>query len=145
MKTKLIGGEPGTRRFALVLDDGDHVGDSLLAFAESERLTGHFNGIGALREATIAFWDPATKQYRNNTIQEQVEVVAFAGTIALDESTGGRKVHGHIVLGPRDGQAIGGHFVNAVVRPTLEVLFVESNVALRRVKDESTGLALLAW
>jgi predicted DNA-binding protein with PD1-like motif len=39
---------------------------------------------------------------------------------------------------------MGGHFVSAVVRPTLEVLFVESSVPLRRVKDEATGLALLA-
>jgi predicted DNA-binding protein with PD1-like motif len=53
-------------------------------------------------------------------------------------------VHGHIVLGPRDGHALGGHFVSAVVRPTLELVFVESSVTLRRVKDQATGLALLA-
>jgi predicted DNA-binding protein with PD1-like motif len=128
----------------LVLGDGDNVGDSLLAFANDEGLTGHFTAIGGVREATIAFWNPETKQYEHNAIREQLEVAAFTGSIAIDQEKGSRKLHGHIVLGRRNGQALAGHLVSAIVFPTFEVLFEESAVTLRRTKDEATGLALLS-
>jgi len=144
MQKKQISGGGETRRFVVVLGDGDSVGDSLLEFANAEGLTGHFSAIGGVREATIAFWDPATKQYRNNTIREQLEVAAFMGSIAIDDEKDKRKLHGHIVLGRRDGHAMAGHLVSAIAYPTFEVLFTESAVTLRRAKDEATGLALLS-
>ena len=141
MQKREIGPDP--RRFVLVLGDGDSVGDALLAFGDAEDVTGHFTAIGGVREVTIAFWDPETKQYRNNPLREQMEVTSFAGSIAIDES-GNRTLHAHIVLGARDGHAMAGHFVSAIVHPTFEVLFEGSRVALHRAKDEATGLSLLA-
>lgn len=142
MKTKQLGGRDGDRRFALVLDTGDDVTAVLREFAAATRMTGHFSGIGALREVTIAFWNPETKQYENTSIGEQMEVVALTGSIALGDRA--PKVHAHIVLGGRDGHTRGGHLVSGIVRPTLELLFLESSVDLRRIKDDATGLALLA-
>jgi len=43
-----------------------------------------------------------------------------------------------------DGTAHGGHLVEAVVRPTLEVILVESPQHLRRRHDPESGLALIA-
>ena len=143
MQKKQISGSD-IRRFVLVLGDGDNVGDSLLAFANEEKLTGHFTAIGGVREATIAFWDPASKEYKHNTIRQQLEVAAFTGSIAIDQEKGSRKLHGHIVLGRRDGHAMAGHLVSAIVFPTFEIMFEESAVTLRRAKDPATGLALLS-
>jgi predicted DNA-binding protein with PD1-like motif len=52
-------------------------------------------------------------------------------------------VHAHVVVGKADGTAHGGHLMAAVVRPTLEVVVVESPRHLRRAVDPETGLALL--
>jgi predicted DNA-binding protein with PD1-like motif len=41
--------------------------------------------------------------------------------------------------------AMGGHLVKGLVRPVLEVSFIESGVTLRRVTDQRTGLAMLEW
>ncbi len=142
MKTKLIGGSSGDRTYLLVLDTGDEVTWCLGAFAEGAHLTGHFTAIGALREATIAYWNPETLEYEHNPVREQVEVVSFAGTVAVD-AQGKWRVHGHIVLGDRQGNTKGGHLVKGYVNPTLEIVFTEAAVRLERAKDERTGLSLL--
>ena len=52
-------------------------------------------------------------------------------------------VHAHVVVGKRDGTAHGGHLLEAHVRPTLEVIVVESPKHLYREHDRATGLALI--
>jgi predicted DNA-binding protein with PD1-like motif len=52
-------------------------------------------------------------------------------------------VHAHAVLGRRDGSTRGGHLLEGHVRPTLEVMLVESQASLRRRSDPATGLALI--
>jgi predicted DNA-binding protein with PD1-like motif len=74
-------------------------------------------------------------------LEEQVEVLALTGNVAL--AKGQPKVHAHVVVGMRDGTAHGGHLIEATVRPTLEVVLVESAPHLRRSMDEATGLALI--
>ncbi|HKO16239.1 MAG TPA: PPC domain-containing DNA-binding protein [Gemmatimonadaceae bacterium] len=142
MKSRVLHASEHARRFAVVLDPGDEAIWCLRAFADAEQLTGYFTAIGAFREATVAYWEPELRSYRDIPIHDQVEVLALTGNISLlDDGT--RKVHSHAVLGASDGRALGGHLRKGFVRPTLEVLVEESPVRLRRVRDESTGLDLL--
>ncbi|HET7584975.1 MAG TPA: DUF296 domain-containing protein [Gemmatimonadaceae bacterium] len=141
MIAKQIGGSRGERRFALVGDEGDEVVASLRELGGAEHVTGFFTGLGGLREATIAFWNPETKVYEPRDLREQLEVAALTGSIALADD--GPKVHAHIVVAGSDGRAYAGHLIRGVVRPTLELSFTESATVLRRVTDEATGLSLL--
>jgi uncharacterized protein len=141
MKVKLLQREP-SRIFAVVLSDGDEVPAGLLAFAEEHRITGaSLTAIGAFEEATVAFFNPESKEYEKIPVREQAEVLTLAGNLARH----GRdpKLHAHVVLGLRDGSTRGGHLVNARVRPTLEVTVIETPAHLRRRIDEATGLPLL--
>jgi predicted DNA-binding protein with PD1-like motif len=142
MKTQLLGGAEGNRRIAIVLSTDDNIKESLRAFATSHALTGCFHGIGAVRHATIAFWNPTTREYEHTEIGEQAEVVSLIGNLALTRDA--FKMHAHVVLGLRGGRTVGGHLVDGVVHPTLELLFLESTPTLRREKDSATGLDLLA-
>ena len=54
------------------------------------------------------------------------------------------RLHAHVVVGKADGTAHGGHLIDAIVRPTLEVMLTEAPAHLRRRFDPKTGLALLA-
>ena len=63
------------------------------------------------------------------------------GNIALKGAE--KKIHAHIVVGKSDGTAYGGHLLAGWVRPTLEVIVVESPSYLQREMDEKTGLPLL--
>jgi predicted DNA-binding protein with PD1-like motif len=70
-----------------------------------------------------------------------VEVLSLIGDIALNE--GEAELHAHVVLGRRDGTTRGGHLLEAHVRPTLEVVLVESPDHLKKRTDEETGLAVI--
>ncbi len=130
------------RTFALIFDTGDEVISSLQTFAAHHRLTAsRFTAIGAFSEVTLGFFDWDAKQYHHIPINEQVEVIALLGDIALGES--GPTVHAHIVVGLADATTRGGHLIEGIVRPTLEVILEESPAHLHRVSDPDTGLALI--
>ena len=141
MRAKMIEGE-GERTWAVVLSTGDEVTASLLAFAKNQQLTAaRFTAIGAFSEATLGYFEWSSKTYERIPVREQVEVLSLVGDIALERDK--PKLHAHVVVGKRDGTAHGGHLLEARVRPTLEVMLVESPVRLRRVFDPASGLALI--
>jgi len=141
MRAKSIEGE-GERTWVVVLSTGDEVTASLLAFAKNQQLTAaRFTAIGAFSEATLGYFDWSSKTYERIPLREQVEVLSLVGDIALERVE--PKIHAHVVVGKHDGSAHGGHLLEARVRPTLEVMLVESPALLRRVFDPASGLALI--
>jgi predicted DNA-binding protein with PD1-like motif len=58
-------------------------------------------------------------------------------------SGGAPKLHAHAVVAKSDGSAHGGHLLQGIVRPTLEVVLSESPAWLHREVDEATGLPLI--
>jgi predicted DNA-binding protein with PD1-like motif len=143
MRSKQIESRDGRRTFAIVFGTGDEVAKGLFAFAHENAIAGaYFTAIGALREVTLGYWDWKTKDYRRIPISEQVEVLSLAGNVALAPD-GTPKVHAHVVVGKVDGTAHGGHLLEGYVRPTLEVILIESPRHLRRTHDPETGLALI--
>ena len=132
------------RRFGnvVVLDSGDEVIATLQRFA-SEHVTtsAFFHGLGAFREATVAWWNPESLQYEDIAVNEQVEVLSIHGN--LTRVRDGFKVHAHTVLGKRGGATIGGHVRRGVVHPTLELYLAITEDAIHRERDEATGLDLI--
>ena len=141
MRAKTIDGG-ADRTWALVFATGDDVLPALLRFATLQQLTAaHFTAIGAFSDATLGYFDWASKTYEKIPVREQVEVLSLLGDVALEHDA--PKIHAHAVLGKRDGSAHGGHLLAAHVRPTLEVMLVESPAHLRRRFDPESGLALI--
>jgi uncharacterized protein len=132
----------GARTWAIVFDKGDEPVSGLTAFAKSQRLGGaHFTAIGAFSEVTLGYFDRKARDYKKIPLREQVEVLSLIGDVALDR--GEPKVHAHVVVGRADGEARGGHLLEARVWPTLEVVLTESPRHLRKRHDPETGLALI--
>jgi hypothetical protein len=48
-----------------------------------------------------------------------------------------------VVLGKKNGSAMGGHLLEAHVRPTLELMLEDSGEQLKRTFDSESGLALI--
>jgi uncharacterized protein len=140
---RLLHEEGGQKTFILVFATGDEVMFGLEAFAREQALSAaHFTAIGAFSEAVLGYFAWERKDYEQIQIQEQVEVLALAGDVALKD--GEPQVHAHVVLGTRTGEARGGHLLEARVRPTLEVVLLETPAHLRKRMDPETGLALIA-
>jgi hypothetical protein len=70
-----------------------------------------------------------------------VELLSLIGDIALKD--GKPQVHAHVVVSKSDGSAHGGHLLEAVVRPTCELILTESPAELRKEIDPSSGIALI--
>ncbi len=141
MRAKVLNESP-ERTIALILDRGDEVMSTLQRFATEHSLTAsRVTAIGAFESATLGYFDWERKTYDRIPVNEQVEVLSLVGDIALDGQQ--PKVHAHVVLGRRDGSAIGGHLLEARVRPTLEVMLIDSPDYLRRECDPVSGIALI--
>jgi uncharacterized protein len=140
MKTKWISQKPKT--LAIVFDTGDEVMAGLLKAARKFKLAAsHFTAIGAFQSVTLGFFDVTKKNYRKKVINKQVEALSLMGDISLKDSE--PKIHAHVVVGLPDATTRGGHLISGVVRPTLEVILVESPIHLRRRPRPEVGLALI--
>ncbi len=142
MKSRLIHEAEGERTFALIFETGDEAMKGLVAFVKEHKVSAaRFTAIGAFHGATLGYFDWEKKDYRKIETREQVEVLSLIGDVALND--GEPAVHAHTVLGRWNGSTLGGHFLEGHVRPTLEVILVESPVHLRKKHDPESGLALI--
>jgi hypothetical protein len=142
MKSKLIHEASGERTFALVFQAGDEAMKGLVDFVKEHKIgCARFTAIGAFHGATLGYFDWEKKDYRKIPTIEQVEVLSLIGDVALKD--GEPTVHAHTVLGRWNGSTLGGHLLEGHVRPTLELILVESPAHLRKKHDPESGLALI--
>ena len=90
---------------------------------------------------TVGFFDMTDLVYRPIAIDEQVEVVSLSGSIARKDDE--PAVHAHVVIADSSGAARGGHLIEAIVRPTLEVFVTTTPSKLERRMDPATRLPLI--
>jgi predicted DNA-binding protein with PD1-like motif len=129
--------------FALIFETGDEIAGELQRFSKSQELAGSsFKAIGALSYAKLGWFNWETKKYDLACVlDEQLELLSLIGDIALrDEEP---QVHAHVVVGRSDGTAHGGHLLEARVRPTCELVLIESPTHLQKKFDPESGIALI--
>ena len=142
MQSKLINDGP-QKTYALVLESGEEAASGIERFAVERGLSAaQITGIGAFSDVVLGFFDWQTKDYRKIPVREQVEVVSLLGDVAQGPD-GKPALHVHAVVGRSDGTTMGGHLLEAHVRPTLEVVLTEFPRHLRKRKDPESGLALI--
>jgi predicted DNA-binding protein with PD1-like motif len=143
MRSKLLHEIDGKRTFAVVLKAGDEAMACLEEFARSQNVGGaQITAIGAFSSAELAFFDWESKKYLPIAVDEQVEVASLLGDIARGPDQR-PAVHVHAVLSGRTGAARAGHLMKGHVRPTLEIIVTETPEHLAKVKDPTSGLALI--
>jgi predicted DNA-binding protein with PD1-like motif len=101
----------------------------------AERLGIHaasFQGIGAISEGTIAYFNVETKGYEEITVG-QTELLSLLGNLTTYE--GELRSHAHVVLSNPEGVTVGGHVVSLTVRPTLEVFLSSYTEEIPRTLD----------
>ena len=141
MLVQLLNSEP-TKQYAVIFYQGDEAFSGLLEFAEKYHVTSaHFTAIGAIDGATVAWFDPQRKMYKEIPIQGQHEVIGMSGDIALYQ--GKPVVHTHMIVGRPDGTTQGGHVLEAHVSPTLEVMVTVDPVRMQKRFDPVTDLTLI--
>ena len=143
MKSKLLDEHAGERTYVLVFDTGDEMLEQLGHFIRENDVTAaRFSGIGAFQSVALGYFDWEATDYVRVPIDEQVEAVSVVGDVALKDDE--PQIHAHAVVAKRDASAHGGHLLEATVRPTLELVLIDSPTHLRKRFDPRTGLALIA-
>lgn len=141
MEKKLVSRDP--RLWVMVLDLGEEAKESLLAFARSEGVfAASFVALGAFERVVIGYFDWEKKAYQPIAVNSQVEVITLVGDLARDEKDA-PSLHAHTVLGLPDGSTRGGHLLEGLVRPTLEITITETPAHLIRRKRSDMGVALI--
>ena len=142
MQTRLVSENPdGEKTYAVIFAKGDEILSGLTEFAAREKLTsGWFTAIGALQSAKFGWFDESRKAFRDIPVNDQVELVSLIGDAGLVNGTPAIHAHGAVALS--DGQMRGGHLLQAIAWPTLELFFTSSSVKLTKKQDEETGLFL---
>lgn len=129
-------------RFLIRLETDEEVMTSLRAWAEEQEIGfAALYAIGALCRAKLAYFDAEERAYRPIVVEEQVEVLSLLGNISRGEDSA-PLVHAHVILGRANGTTLGGHLVEGVVRPTLEVVLTVFPGKVQRQRDPASGLAL---
>jgi uncharacterized protein len=142
MKSKVVV-EGHERTFVLILDPKEEAFQGISKFADQEKITGaSVTAIGAFEHAKVGWFDMEAKRYKPLPIGEQCEVLSLMGDIGQGDD-GKASLHLHAVLGLSDGSVRGGHLLEGIVRPTLEVTIVETAARLRRKKRPELGIALI--
>ncbi|WP_296072205.1 PPC domain-containing DNA-binding protein [uncultured Agrobacterium sp.] len=142
MKSRLLAGG-AERTFILVIEPEEEAFEAIKRFAKRENINAaSVTAIGAFSTATLAFFDLASKEYKEIPVNAQSEVLSMLGDIVLDENDTPNP-HLHVVLGFADGATRGGHFLKGLVRPTLEVVIRETPAELRRSYSKDFGIALI--
>jgi predicted DNA-binding protein with PD1-like motif len=142
MQVQLLNPGESTKQYAVIFYDGDEAFSGLLEFAEKYHITSaHFTAIGAVRDATLGWFDPARKMYKKISIDGQHEVIGMSGDIAAYQ--GKPVVHAHMTVGDSDGTMRGGHVLAAHVSPTLEVMVTVDPITMQKRFDPATDLTLI--
>jgi uncharacterized protein len=126
-----------------VLSEGDEAVEALTGLVRDERVeAAQVSAVGAFERATLGWFDRGAKDYRRIEVDEQCEVLALTGDVALGPD-GKPGLHAHVVVGLRDGTTRGGHLLEGHVWPTLEVVLDETTTTLRKTHRPEIGLSLI--
>ncbi|MEE9441173.1 MAG: PPC domain-containing DNA-binding protein [candidate division Zixibacteria bacterium] len=127
-----------TGGFLVRLDKGEEVIESLQAFIAKQKIpAGVLQGIGAVRNIQIGYFDTRRNKYQTKQINKTIEVVSLIGNISYINKR--PFVHAHITVADSNYKLTGGHFFKGEVAVTLEVFIRVLNKKLNRKKDPKTG------
>jgi predicted DNA-binding protein with PD1-like motif len=143
MKSTNIASDAGAETRVVILESGEEAFAALTKFANDAGLTAaSLTAIGAFENATVGWFDFEKKMYRKIEVGQQCEVLSAIGDVAVGYD-GKSSLHVHVVLGLSDGTTRGGHLLEGKVRPTLEVVLIDTPAKLRRKKRADIGIALI--
>ncbi|RAP31689.1 hypothetical protein DID76_02455 [Candidatus Marinamargulisbacteria bacterium SCGC AG-414-C22] len=126
-----------------VLQRGDTIHEKIITICQEKNWNSAIimNGIGAIEDPELGYYQLATKTYQKKHFSGDFEVITFTGNISISN----HKVfpHIHCSISDTNCNVYGGHFFNATVALTLELFIMPVSYSIIRQFDETTGLNLI--
>lgn len=112
---------------------------ALTAFCADRKIqSGTINGLGAVNEMTLRFFDPATKKSADKTFKEQMEIANLTGNISILD--GKTYLHLHVTAGRADYTTIAGHLLSATLCGAGEFVVEDFGSKVERSFSSEIGL-----
>jgi uncharacterized protein len=142
VKIKLLSTNGKTKNYVLIFAQGDEVRSGLTEFAQKYHVkTAHFSAIGDAASAKFGFFDYDRKMFKVIPISQPSEVSSLTGNIVM--FNGKHAVHVHATIANEDGTTRGGHLLELVTGPTLEVFLTVESATLNKKVNPKFGAALI--
>lgn len=120
---------------------GDLLGELMDISAREKINLGRVEVIGAVERAKLGYYHQGTKEYRNLTLNDPLEIVNFQGNVSVRDKA--PYVHGHLTLANERGTTFGGHLLAGTIVFAAEfIIETFDGPAFVRQYDEETGLHL---
>jgi len=123
------------------LDYNSDIAESISAVCRSKKInSGIVYFIGAVKNATIGYYNQSKKKYKKIKINKPMEIVSGIGNISIKDKR--PFLHAHISLSDERGRVTGGHLYSPTTVFACEAVIIKSRKQLVRVYDDKTGLFL---
>jgi len=124
------------------LPHGKDLLKSVTEVCEEKKIrTGSVQLIGAVKDATVGFYNQENKQYESLHFDQPLEIISSFGNVSIKD--GNIFVHLHVTLSGKTGSALGGHLMSPTEIFACEYSITElEGEELVRKYDEVTGLYL---
>ncbi len=120
------------------LDKGEEALSTLTEFVTDKKIPcGVLQGIGAVHDVELGYFDLKINNYRRKKVKRTVEVVSLLGNISYLKNK--PFVHAHVTVAGPDQKLLGGHFFKGTVAVTLEIYIQVINRKLHRYHDPEMG------
>lgn len=125
----------------LSVDKGEKVNASLLKICEEKKMSfAWINGIGAIYNPEIGYFDVESKSYVKKIFNGEFELVSLIGNMTFKDNQ--RFVHTHITFTDTSFRAYGGHLFDCKISAAGEFIIVMGNNRVDRKYSEEVGLDL---
>ena len=123
------------------IDKGELVNQKLLEVAHKEKLkSGWINGLGAISDIEVAYYDFEKKIYEKQSFNNHYELLSLIGNVSLVNDK--PFIHTHISFSDTEFKVFGGHLIDAKVIAAAEFCIFMSDYHLHRELNCNIGLSL---
>ena len=128
-------------KILLSVNKGEYVNKALLETAKNNNITfGWINGIGAICDPEVGYFDVQKKEYVKKIIEGEYELISLLGNITYKENE--LFVHSHITFTDTDFRAYGGHLFDCKIAAAGEFIIFMGEEKISRTYCDKVGLFL---
>ena len=125
----------------LSIDKGEYVNISLLKACEENNLKfAWINGIGAIFDPEVGYFDIKDKDYKKKRFLGDFELVSLIGNMTYKE--GSPFIHTHITFTDTKYRAFGGHLFDCKIAAAGEFIITKGDEKILRTFSKDVGLFL---
>ena len=128
-------------KYYITLDKDECINQSLLDISDNKNIkSGWINGIGAIYDIEIGYFDVDKKGYIKRKFEGHYELLSLMGNASIKE--GNKFIHTHITFCGTDYRVLGGHLFDAKIAAAGEFIIDAANFEIKRKYNTDIGLHL---